>query len=152
MNERLLKFTKTDLYKVASAIRGCDLAGIGLKRIFTARIRYLVDIYSTPTVVRRTPRVEWEDIKSAVAEIVANCDDGLKRSAYYHYLDHVGGALEALRAYDLISVREYKFLIRLIVAFEHIMKEEMDYLCATGYVKKMLEEFKEYIEGFPEVE
>jgi len=104
----ILKKMVTDgkLYYIASAIRGADSENPFLKKIFTARIRWLIgkslDIYGD---IRREKKVRLEDIVGAVTTVIR-----MDR----HYLLHVGDALDRLFDLELIETREYVFLCKLL--------------------------------------
>ena len=101
-----------DLYNIAAAIRGPDTENESLKRIFTARIRYLV--FGSNLVVattREVRRVDLRLIADAVLTIhVHDC----------HYLEHVHNALRSLYTLGMIDRREFMFLLDLADALVYL--------------------------------
>ena len=100
------------LYDVASAMRGPDDDCVGLKYLFTARIRSLAGIYSDTLLLRDTKRVNRDILRDAIENIIT-----MHKDAARHYISHVDSALEALKYYKIMSKPEYKFLQHIIHHF-----------------------------------
>lgn len=100
------------LYDVASAMRGPDDDCVGLKFIFTARIRSLAGVYNEDVLLRDTKVINRDILRDAIEDIIT-----MHKNAARHYISHVDSALQALKYYKRISKPEYKFLQHIIHHF-----------------------------------
>lgn len=131
--------TDEDTYLIVGAVRGPDSTNDSLKYIFTARIRWLAGINGEiPFTLRGTSRVSLSDIVYAIEE-VSECD--------YHYLAHVGHALDKMLKLGLISKREYDFLEKLRYGLVKLIDwREFEQIEGMNIIKKAIEKYSEFIE------
>jgi len=94
-------------YDVAAAMRGPDAENNALKKVFTARIRYLAAGGKEARMEVMT-RKEADVMLDEVAEAIVKLDPH-----HMHFLNHVVTAVENLEALGLIEPREAEFLARL---------------------------------------
>ena len=92
-----------EVYTVMTAIRGCDFEINTHKRVFTARIRYLVFGDIVGGMLREKAELTLNDILGLIFEAFFV---GLtyREGIYDHYIDHVQDALRILR--DLMESEE----------------------------------------------
>jgi len=130
--------TDKDMYYIVSAVRGPDSQNDNLKYIFTARIRWLVGRNDEiASAFRREKKVRLSTIVKAIEEV---------NEYDYHYLVHVGDALDEMVELGLISEREYGFLYKLYCGFIDLTKD-LKYYQVRGVetIKEAIEKYSEFI-------
>jgi len=93
--ERLLR-EPFAVYEVTAAIRGPDIRALGLKNVFTERIRYWVFGGATLGKTRFVPWISVQTYKDALQELRKGRRDKEIKHALQHYLMHVSYALKVL--------------------------------------------------------
>ena len=95
-HELIGKLTPSEIYLIMGATRGCDFSLPIHKKVFTARIRYLVFGGIVGGMVRERAELTLNDILGLIFEaffIGLTYREGI----YGHYLDHIQDALRILR-------------------------------------------------------
>lgn len=130
--------TDEEIYYIVSAVRGPDSENDNLKYIFTARIRWLLGkSEEIVSAFRRVKEVPLSTIVKAIEEV---------KEYDYHYLVHVGEALDMLFKLGLISEREYHFLDKLQYGLIKLTEDfEYDQTKGMNIIKKAVEKYSDFI-------
>ena len=100
------------MYDLASAIRGDDYEYLGIKNLFTSRIRYcmgITEVYATTIDIRTDEKIMQFEISDILYELKEMKAEKRKKHYFYHVLD----ALTTLRVLELMSQEEYNNLTAL---------------------------------------
>ena len=135
-----------NIYNLVTALRGCDFYSPSLKRIFTARIRYLLGIEYPHVAVRKTPKIKDSRLLRAILDVYEIKDCRM----LYHYLGHVHSALDCLRQYNAIDRLEYEFLHDLRIFFE-TLAYDVDFNGRKLDVNEIRETIKNFKAMYPEL-
>jgi len=137
---RLLKKVLNDpvLYDVITAIRGCDGGGIALKRLFTARIRYLagLDPVNVEVDVRECRKVNLLMVYKALEE-VSRTDT--------HCLDHIMLAIDTLRRLKLMDGEEAEMLQELATLMANVARGAIDRDTAREKIDELTKKYENLI-------
>ena len=100
-----------DIFVLLSAVRGNDY-GLGhIKFLFTARIRYFLDVNPVYAIVREHKHISKFDATCVLDDI----ETAKHIRMNTHYFDHVINALRTLRHWELMDSDEFDVLHTLAV-------------------------------------
>jgi len=133
-----------EVYTVMTAIRGCDFSLPIHKRIFTARIRYLVFGHNAWGIIRDGPKLTINKIIGLILEAFLM---GLmnREDEYMHYTNHICDALSILSDSAVFEEEksEIQWLLRLCTNVKNI---------GESYYRSAIENIQELVAKYVDLD
>ena len=118
----------SDVYDVATALRGPDLSDEVIKEYLTGRIRYFVlgENAADLAVIQNYEFTEYNAV-AVINSVIGLVERGVFRDKYVlegflHYLQHIKLAVGSLNIAELMSDEEYSLMFKLVESIRDILE------------------------------